>query len=132
MLELAGANNPTAHFRKMDCRDIGTLPGKYNAIVCGFCLPYLSKREVRQLFEDAATLLSPQGSIYVSSMEGDYADSGFSVSSSGDKMYIFYHQVDYLTKWLEQSGFQNIDIDRQELPNQDGPAKADLLIVATK
>ena len=34
MIELAKKNNPKAHFRVMDCRQIGTLSKKFDAIVC--------------------------------------------------------------------------------------------------
>ncbi|TCV19528.1 hypothetical protein EDC17_100450 [Sphingobacterium alimentarium] len=45
MIELAKKNNPTAHFDVMDSRHIGELTDSYDAIICGFCLPYLSDQE---------------------------------------------------------------------------------------
>lgn len=45
MIELAKKNNPTAYFDVMDSRHIGELTDSYDAIICGFCLPYLSDQE---------------------------------------------------------------------------------------
>jgi trans-aconitate methyltransferase len=50
MIELAKKNNPTASFAIMDSRHISDLETKYDRIVCGFCLPYLSQRTVKHLF----------------------------------------------------------------------------------
>ncbi len=43
MILLAQKNNPGAVFHEMDARKIDMLGGKYDAVVCGFCMPYLSK-----------------------------------------------------------------------------------------
>ena len=43
MLELARGNVPEAVFQKMDCRDISLLNQTFDALVVGFCLPYLSE-----------------------------------------------------------------------------------------
>ncbi|MGZ4044449.1 MAG: class I SAM-dependent methyltransferase, partial [Bacteroidia bacterium] len=36
MISLAKTNNPTTEFAIMDCREIGNLNKKYDAIMCGF------------------------------------------------------------------------------------------------
>src|SRR5688572_20967975 len=61
MIELAKENNPTADFNVMDCREIDTLTKTYDGIICGFCLPYLSKDDVAKLIQDSANLLSGGG-----------------------------------------------------------------------
>ena len=52
MIELAKRNNPTANFSIMDCRKISTLTTKFDGIICGFCLPYLSQTESAKLVAD--------------------------------------------------------------------------------
>jgi len=89
MLTLARINNPEAEFELMDCRDINNLSTKYDGIMCGFCLPYLSKEEAVHLIQDASTLLLPNGVLYISTMEDDYSTSGEQTSSSGEKIYIY-------------------------------------------
>jgi len=132
MIELAKRNNPTATFQCMDCRDIRLLGKKYDAVMCGFCLPYLSKEESVQLINDVYNLLEFNGLLYISTMEDDYAKSGLERSSSGDQMYIHYHEADYLTQALLENGFKIIEMQRKEYPKQDGSKTTDLVIIAGK
>lgn len=133
MLELAKINNPAASFQVMDCRDIGKISGKYDAIMCGFCLPYLSKEEAVILIRDASGLLNQNGLLYLSTMEDDYYKSGFKLSSSGKhRIFIHYHQEDYLTNTLKENGFIIIDLQRKEYLEQDGSKTTDLLVISEK
>ncbi len=132
MLELARANNPTARFEIMDCRAISQLNKKYAAIMCGFCLPYLSKTEAVQLIADAAGILQPNGVFYISTMEDDYEKSGLKGSSSNpdQKIFIHYHQADYLAEALQKNGFEILSLHRQNYPDPSGTDTLDLLIIA--
>ena len=131
MIRLAKINNPGAEFQLMDCRDIGRLDKKYDAIMCGFCLPYLSKEETVKLISDASKLLTTKGVFYLSTMEDDYSKSGFKKSSSGDELYIHYHEADYLMDTLNKNGFNVIDIRRKDNPANNDTAK-DLVLIAGK
>ena len=106
MIELAKKNNPGADFRIMDCRDINIIEQKYDAIMCGFCMPYLSKEECTKLIQDASKLVHSGGLMYISTMEGDYHRSGYETTSfsQGDKVYIYYHQA----KFMEDSLTRNM------------------------
>jgi SAM-dependent methyltransferase len=134
MIDLAKINNPVADFILMDWRDIYKIDKKYDAIMCGFCLPYLTREESAKLISDASGLLEQKGLLYISTMEGDYNKSGFETTSfSGqDKIYIHYHQADYLTNSLIDSGFKIIDLQRQDYPEQDGTFSTDMIIIAEK
>ncbi len=132
MVELAKINNPTAEFVVMDCRNIHQLAQKYDAIMCGFCLPYLSKEEAVKLIKDTSALLQPNGVLYLSTMEDDYSKSGLQSSSSGDQTFMYFHQADYLTQALEENGFKMISLSRQDYPTKDGTKTIDLLILAGK
>ncbi len=98
MIELAKKNNPTASFELMDCRLISKLKGKYDGIICGFCVPYLSLTDIAKLIKDCYNLLNEKGLIYISFVEGEPSKSGFQVSSSGDRIYFYFHILDQLTK----------------------------------
>ena len=128
MIGLAKANNPGAEFRLMDCRDLGAMDKKYDGIVCGFALPYLSKEEAVQLICDAAGVLKPGGIFYLSTMEDDYGKSGLQQSSTGDSMYMYYHQADYLAQALRHNGFTVVHLQRKTYA--DGSGTTDLVIVA--
>jgi len=130
MLELAKVNNPTAAFQLLDCRDILSLGKKYDGIICGFCLPYLSKEEAIQLIEHAADVLNNNGVLYISTMEDDYSKSGYETNSKGYRMYTYYHEEGYLTAALKEHGLRVVDISRKQYSKDDGTAVTDLLLVA--
>jgi ubiquinone/menaquinone biosynthesis C-methylase UbiE len=134
MIELAKINNPEAEFMVMDCKDIGTLNQKFDAVVCGFCMPYLSKEEVNKVIKDVADLTKPTSIFYLSTMENDYTNSGFETTSfSGtDRVFIYYHQADYLKDCLTENEFSIVDIQRKQYPEPDGTFLTDLIIIAQK
>lgn len=123
-------NNPTATFEVMDCREIHKADSRYDAIMCGFSLPYISKDDARKLILDASRLLRAEGIIYLSTMEGNEKDLSFDISSSGDRVFTHFHRGDYLTQYLTKSGFEIIDVKRKTYPKADGSETTDLFIVA--
>lgn len=132
MLRLAAENNPSASFLLMDCRDVAAAGTIYDGIICGFGLPYLSREEAVQFIKDTATVLESGGVLYLSTMEDDYSKSGIQTSSSGDQLYMYYHQYDYLAEALEQGGYRIMLTDRKQFPAQYGPPATDLVIIAVK
>jgi 2-polyprenyl-3-methyl-5-hydroxy-6-metoxy-1,4-benzoquinol methylase len=132
MIELAKINNPTAECVLMDSKNIGSLNQNYDALMCGFLLPYLSKEEAIQLISDANTILNEDGVIYISTMEGDYSTSGFRKGSTGDEIYMHYHQADYLIEALKSNGFEIISESRKVYPANDGSDTVDLILIASK
>lgn len=134
MVELAKISNPNADFQEMDCRDIDKLENKFDAIMCAFCMPYLSKEECAKLIADATQLLNPNGLLYFSTMEDGYGKSGFETTSfSGqDKVFIYYHQADYLMDCLIRNGLQIVDLQRKICPEPDGVFFKDMIFMARK
>jgi hypothetical protein len=63
-------------------------------------------------------------------MEADYQQSGWQTNSLGDKIYMHYHQADYLCTSLEKHQFSIINIERQQLPVADLANSVDLIIIA--
>lgn len=132
MLELAKTNNPEAEFQLLDGRKISELDKKFDAILCGFGLPYLSKAESVALIGDAAQLLEPGGILYLSTMEDAYEKSGPVQSSYGDTSYIHYHQADYLSEALENHQFKILHLIRKQYPANEGSTTTDLVIIARR
>ena len=130
MVELARANNPAATFAVMDCRDINELTERYDAVMCGFALPYFSKTEATNLIGDVANLLEEGGAFYLSTMEGDYSRSGIQTSSYGDRVFIHYHAADYLVETLTSTGFQVNELRRVDIPGEETEGINDLIITA--
>ena len=132
MIELAKINNPTAEFHLMDCRQIGTIKKKFDAIMCGFCLPYLNKKETIKLLSDASMLLNSKGVLYISTMEDDYNKSGFKKGSTGDEIFMHFYQAEFLTSILKENHFNILKLDRKEYDIADGTRTTDLIIVSEK
>lgn len=131
MIALAKANNLTASFAVKDIRKIHELEQKYDGIICGFGLPYLSKAEAKQFIRHAAEQLTANGILYISTMEGDYSKSGFVSSSSSKKeqVYTYYHQTEYLIEMMNKVGFEVIFSSRKNGSN-GGKAVIELIIIA--
>ena len=66
-------------------------------------------------------------------MEGDYADSEYQPSSSGEfGLYTYYHNEKWLRPQLENAGFELVKLFRQEQTLGNGWEVTDLAIVAQK
>jgi 2-polyprenyl-3-methyl-5-hydroxy-6-metoxy-1,4-benzoquinol methylase len=136
MVELAKINNPEAEFILMDCREISSLatqiPMQFDAIVCGFCLPYLSPNEVIALFKDIHGLLKADGIMYLSTMVGKYQNSGLQSSSSGEQLYIHYHELNFINQMLD-ANFVLLSHTSQGVSNPTpGLDVQDYLLIARK
>ncbi len=129
MIELAKANIPQAQFKVMDCRSIATFKQKFDAIVCGFCLPYLNEIEATKLIRDCRNLLNPRGSIYLSTMEGSPEESTLLTSSTGDQVFTHYYKAEFLREQLEKSGFQIVLLKRIESSNPPSKPVTDLVMI---
>lgn len=108
MIELAKLNNPNAQFAVMDSRQINNLTTKYDGIIVGFCLPYLSHAESNELIANAYDLLNDRGLIYLSFVEGDPDKSGFKVGSGG-RVYFHFYNSDNLKAQLVNAKFDTIE-----------------------
>jgi 2-polyprenyl-3-methyl-5-hydroxy-6-metoxy-1,4-benzoquinol methylase len=128
MVELARENNLTASFKVMDGRDIVQSGEKYDGILCGFFLPYLSKTETIDFIANAAATLNPGGILYLSTMEDDYSRSGYKKGSTGDEIFMHYHETAYLKEALEANHFKLLHEERIHNTGAD----TDLVLVAKK
>lgn len=104
MIELAKLNNPTAHFAVMDCRQINQLDTKFDGIIGGFCLPYLTHTESNELIANSYDLLNENGLLYLSFVEGEPGKSEFK-EGSGGRVYFNYHKLDDIKTQLNDFKF---------------------------
>jgi ubiquinone/menaquinone biosynthesis C-methylase UbiE len=132
MIKIAARNNPAATFQIMDCRDTANTSRKYNGVLCGFGLPYLSKEEAVKLISDVSGILMPNGVFYLSTMEDDYKKSGIEKSSHGDEVYMHYHEEDYLVQAVSNNGMNLLQMQRLGYSGADGKQTTDLVIIAGK
>ena len=132
MINLAQANNQTANCFVMDCRDIHKLPKKYDGIVCGFGLPYLSDVECENFIANAGMLLQSNGVLYISFVAGNYADSGFKTASTGDRTYFYYHTIQTMMAILKETGFVIVESLNLKYNNPNPPTETHSIFIARK
>jgi len=134
MIEIARTQLPDVDFRVMDVRDISALDGTFDAVMCSFCLPFLSKDDAAKLIADCAACLVSGGVLYVSTMEGNEERAGFETTSfSGDaEIYFNYHRQTNLEDAFVQSGFEIRQVKFQDYIEPDGSATTDMIFIAVK
>lgn len=130
MVALASSLNPAASFKVMDCRELDTVSGPYDGMVCGFCIPYLSYADCAKLLKDCARLLVSAGALYLSAIEGDRARSGYEYSSNGQyRTYVYYYQEKDLKTMLMESGFEAPEPVRISYTKADGTSQVHLVFI---
>ena len=132
MIELAKMNNPTVQCIEMDARKINKLTDQYDAVICGFCMPYLSPSDCKNLFANCKNLLKNAGTLYLSFVEGDDSKSGYQVGSSGDKMYFYYHPLDVLQETLKAHCFKTEHLIHKQYTKADNTVEIHTIIIASK
>lgn len=132
MLELARQICPEAVFEEMDARHIGQLPSSFDGVLCGFGLPYLNREEAITLIANAANILKTNGLIYLSTMEDAYEKSSMQTSTStGQSLFMHFHEAGYLTEALHQHGFNIRSTQRISYDSSAGLV-TDLVMVGSK
>jgi 2-polyprenyl-3-methyl-5-hydroxy-6-metoxy-1,4-benzoquinol methylase len=134
MIDLARKALPEVDFRVMDVRDISSIPEKFDAVMCSFCLPFLSKTDAAELIANSSSLLNRGGVIYLSTMEGDETRAGFETTSfSGEaEIYFNYHRQTDLEEVFLQGGFKLIQVKSQDYTEPDGSLTTDLIFIGVK
>lgn len=133
MIKLATSNVPIANFKVMDCREIDRLTSKFDGIMCGFCMPYLSKEDCAKLIKDCSFLLNSSGIFYFSVIEDEYDRSDYETSSDGkNKAFVYYHEEDYLQRYLKENNFELLSLDRKRYPKSEGVISTHMIFIAKK
>lgn len=134
MIALAQDNNPSVRVALIDCREIDQLTETFDGIVCGFCMPYLSKEDCHKLIRDCSALLEPGGIFYCSAIEDDYNKSAPETSSDGrHQMFVYCHEAGYLTAFLKENGFEVVAVERKKYTkSSDGSESTHLILISRK
>ena len=132
MVELAREAVPSAEFAVHDCRHLGDLKRHFDGIICAFGLPYLSPEEAAAFIRAADGALDPGGVLYLSAMLGNREDSGFQRCSTGDQIYLNFHDEDHIVRLLEGSGFSVLKKSRMASPSAASKVTTDLIVLAKK
>ena len=132
MVDLARAAVPSARFAIHDCRRLADLQMRFDGIICAFGLPYLSQQETKDFLHTIAQALEPDGVLYLSTMLGANEESGFETEdcSSGDQVYVNYHNEGQIMSLLEDLRFTVIKRRRIPSPSTAPKATTDLIVIA--
>ena len=107
MLEIARKHVPTGEFYLLDARAISILNGQFDAVIAGFCIPYLNASETEQFLDDASEKLNNKGLLYLSFVEGDPASPEVKSNPLGSVKF-YFHRERELQKELKTRGFKLI------------------------
>jgi len=129
MIELAKKNVPTADFKVMDSRNIHQIEETFDAIIGGFCIPYITSEEVSKLIKDCKKLLSKNGILYLSFVEGKSNQSDFQTSSSGDRVYFHYHEKSKLENDFSKNDFKIIHDIKVDYSKNDGSSETHTILI---
>lgn len=132
MISIAKFNNPGADFEIMDARDLSLIERKFDGIICGFCLPYLSKHEVEKLINQSSQFLKPNGMFYLSMIKGDPDKSGVKQTSTGEEIYINYYTAEYVRSVLEDNYFNVFNLEEVVTEDSTNASVVDLIIISRK
>lgn len=134
MIEIARKALPDVDFRVMDVRRISEISETFDAVMCSFCLPFLSKTDAAKLIVDCSALLNKGGVVYLSTMEGDETRAGFeSTSFSGDEgIYFNYHRQHDLEDAFATNGYEIRQVKLQDYIEPDGSVTTDMIFIAIK
>lgn len=134
MIDIAKQALPDVDFKLMDIRSVAQLPDVFDAILCSFGLPFLSKEDAAKLIADCAAKLKNHGVLYISTMEGCEADAGFETTSfaGSAEIYFNYHRLSDLKEAFEQNGLHLEWVKEQDYAETDGSITTDLILIGVK
>lgn len=119
MIALAKRNNPKGKFQVMDCKNVNVIRQKFDGIICGFAIPYLSETELGQFVADASNLLLKDAVLYVSFVDGNPEQSGIVSNSTGDRTVFYYHRERDVIDLIKANDMDLIDRFYIDYPKRD-------------
>ena len=132
MLATAQQRLPGISTHQADCRDLSALSPGFDALAFCFGLSYFNDDDACQVLAELARLLRAGGHLLLSSITGDPADSGVQLSSSGDRVHLFYRQPETIASWLAAAGFGDLELERLPSPANASQATVDVVILAQR
>jgi len=114
MIEKARGYLPDTDLKVMDCREISGLNTKFDGIICGFVIPYLTLPDCAQLFADCSKLLHNNGLLYISFVPGDKEEILLLGEDQNEKMYFYVYVSEQIENLLELNSFEKISLFDKE------------------
>ena len=132
MIEFAKSKISGVNFQILDARNLNTVEGTFDGLLCGFCIPYLTITDTQQFIQAASRKLKPNGVIYISFIDDDYSNSHVQTGSTGDSMKVhFYRETDIATLFAE-SEILPLQTFRVPYPLPDGTEQIHTILIGQK
>lgn len=125
MVAIATRNLPEGELKLADAHKLNAIGTGYDALIAAFIFPYFDKDECLSWIRNSTKALKQNGLLYISTMEGNYVDSGLLRSSKGDELLTYYYDESFLTTALNEHGFEVLFQER--VKNENG---FDLILLA--
>lgn len=132
MVKQARHRVPTGEFMVRDCRCIGDLGRSFEASAFAFGLSYLTDSDADRFFSSLNATLSLSAMLYLSTITGEPAQSGFDTSSTGDRVYIRYRTVEDVVSLVKLAGFKVESLDVIASPPNATTSTEDIVLVARR
>jgi len=105
MLQKAKECLPGIKTQQLDLRHLNHLKGKYDGIICGFGIPYLSPQDLNIFLDDMKDRLLECGILYLSFVDGKQSESAYQTGSNGDRVFFNYHDKKHIINKLIELNF---------------------------
>jgi len=132
MVERAKNHLPNAAFHVMDCRELHLIKDKFEGIICGFTIPYVSPADCKKLFSDCYKLLSANGILYLSFVPGDMQQAKVLTGEHGERMYFYSHLVENIKGELESNGIIILKIYHKVYEKRDQSEEIHTIIISKR
>lgn len=119
-------------FSILDARNIDSLSQKFDAILVGFCIPYLMKTDLEKFVKNASSLLEAHGVLYLSFIEGNYENSQLQTGSTGDSMKVHYYQESDLLQQFHENGLTPIETINISYPLSNESIQTHIALISQK
>lgn len=130
MVQRSQFNFPQHQHQVLRAEEIATLNETFDGLVAAFCINYMPEAAVRELFIAATKKLHHSGALYISFMEGAYAESGMGRGSTGHEMLVHYYPETTICSWLKAAGFHITE--RLDLPPGDLTPRRQCMLISIK
>ena len=132
MIDVAKKNVDNVQFEVLDARNIDSLKETFDGILCGFCVPYIDKPDLKILIENSSALLKDKGIIYLSFIQGDYSDSELQIRSTDHAMKVHYYQEADINEFFKANSIDLIQSIHLSYLLPDGSEQIHLILLGRK
>jgi hypothetical protein len=117
---------------RLAASELQSIQTTYDALVMGFCLPYIPNDELEQLFSNAIALIHDNGYLYISFVIGDTSDSLIQKNSNGDSMYFFFHEIEPISTLLKSKGLSLVWQQKLDYTSATGRVEEHAVLIFKK